>query len=190
MRRKSVKSAPMAGRPPKRSDLAHVKKAEESKAATSKQAAMLKEFREASSLTREALAKRLGVGVTAVYAWERAEYEPSAAIYSKLVTSSTGVEWKYTKHFLSRLGFDDRTLQQIADRARDVPPMFVTIPYLRNEAEEILYPRSLLRDCESTRIVRVRGSDETYFGAGDVLLIDTSQIALWKMDEGSFVAVH
>lgn len=153
-------------------------------------AAMIKEFREAAALTRKQLAAILGLdGVTAIYAWERGAYEPSAEVYVKLAVSGSRLEWKYTEWFLARAGLDDRTLEQMADRLRPMPPGFVGVRSLGDELEEVPFPKSLLGNWGSTRFTRVHQDDETRLRPGDILLIDTSETALRKLEEGSLVAV-
>jgi DNA-binding XRE family transcriptional regulator len=152
-------------------------------------AAVIKEFRAAAALSREKLAARLGVGVTAVYAWERGAYEPSAEIYNKLAVMGSGIEWRFTEHFLSRAGLDERTIEHMAGQIRAMPPGFVEIRCLEDESEKLQFPKSLLGNRELTRFIRVHQDDLTPVRPGDILLIDTADTALRKLDDGSFVAV-
>ncbi len=172
-----------------------VEKAIPTAAEKAERAAMIKGFRETKRWTREVLAERLGLdGVTAVYAWERAAYEPSAETYVRLANWSTGAEWKYMEWFLSRAGLDLRTLEQVADmlpKGRALPSDENIAIYSLQEPREVLsFPRALIANEASTRFVRLRESFRKRLRQGDMLLIDTLETDPRDLGEDCFVAVN
>jgi len=134
------------------------------------------------------MAAALHVDVTAVYAWERGTYEPSAETITRLYRLGAGEDWKYSRYFLLRLGLTERDLQDIAERIGPPPPHAIIVRSVDGR-EELLFPRSLFPSQESLCFIRLRPDDLSYFGPGDIVLVDRSKTRIAALEDGCFVAV-
>jgi transcriptional regulator with XRE-family HTH domain len=133
----------------------------------------------------------LGVKKSAVSSWEQGSPEPSAQNYIKLAGAS--LDYEDIEWFLAKAGVDSKILHNYADRltSRRTAPLKdgIDIWPLKGSGTPFQFPGWMVPNRLSAHFVRVNEHDETCFGHGDVLLIDTSETALSQMGDGSLVAV-
>ncbi|SPE30106.1 Repressor protein C2 (modular protein) [Candidatus Sulfotelmatomonas gaucii] len=153
-------------------------------------------------LTQEGFARLIGVKQSAVSAWEQGAPPPSDQNYIRLgnaALSQEDVLW-----FWGRAGLDVKVFERVADEILEsrsetgeslpINSLVYIKPLLGTEGDDLLFPLSLVPNPLSTRYARipepfVSNEFPPNFERGDVLLIDTSETDLRKIDEGSLVAM-
>jgi DNA-binding XRE family transcriptional regulator len=158
-----------------------------------KKGSRIKDFYIRKGFTREHLADLLGVHVTAIYSWERGEYEPKPDTCIRLANLADGSEWEYAKDFLSWAGVELKTMEQIADNLSaertTSSAVNVFIPSLELDTEQMQFPAALIDNPASTRFLFVPYLDEGIFKKGDIVLIDTLVTDIRKIADLEMIAV-
>jgi transcriptional regulator with XRE-family HTH domain len=147
--------------------------------------------------TQNRLARRLAIRQPVISAWEQGKAEPSPKMclkFARLPLDKADIKW-----LLLKAGVDSVSLESAADRLLQERHMPVgadnikvrPLPKIEMDKADLALPAWMVPRPLATYYVRVRDDFmRPLYRSGDIFVVDTSERDLFKLEEGSPIAVY